>query len=560
MMYCEKCGNPIEKNDSFCTKCGSPAGKAKKPDRKKQKIAAAAVLVSIILCSAVSLGNLWRRTFYSPAKYYRYIEKCEMKETAQTAAAFYQNVIKNNINLADKSVDGELEVKLTDTAEGYLGWISPVATYWMDDVQLKVNAAVKDHVIGGNLEFSLGADKIFSADTVVDLDGEAAYARIPELSKTYIGLENYEMKKALRSIGIYSDETKALLDMAEGIYENMPDKKTVNRLLYEYVSCALECVDQVKKNEKTLWVEGISVDCTELVATIDEETKREMAEAILKKARKDKTLKKVIQDMGNVSWDFLFNSEECDLDGEELYEAFLEKVEYALDHLDNLGKSTKEIVMTLYVNGRGEVIGRKFACGDTKAFWLMPQKGKNFGCRISFENGNTSVSLSGSGKKSSSRLSGEFELVRNYERAAKLEVKNFDTDAMKDGYVRGSFVLYPERPLAGLVRPLRLISSYLEDYKVQIDVESVKDKMDVCIDVVEESSETVLGTITAAVRTSGGQKTEIPARGKRYLAEDLYDAADWIENQDWGKFLSEMEDTALEGPFLEMLEEEILWR
>lgn len=560
MMYCEKCGNPIGKADSFCHKCGNPAAKAGRPDKKKRKVTAIAVWVLVILCSAVPMGNFWRKTVFSPAKYYQYIEKKEMKETAQTAAALYQNIIKNNINLADKSADGELEIKLSDTARGYLGWISPVPTYWMDDMKLNVNTAVKDHVIGGNLEFSLGKDRIFSADAVVDLDEETVYTRIPELSRTYLGLESDEMQKALRGIGIYPDETKALLDMVEGIYENMPDKKLVKKLLYDYVSRALKCIDKVKKSEKTVWVEGISVDCTELVATIDVETKREIAEVILKKAQKDKSLKKIICDMGNVSWDFLFGSEAYSPDGKELYEAFMEEVEYGLAHLDEIEKSTKSITMTLYVNGRGEVIGREFACDDRKASWTMPGKGKNFGCRFSFENGDTAVSLNGFGEKSGSRLNGEFELVYNYERAAMLEVKNFDTDAAKNGYLGGSFTLYPERQLGRMIRPLRRIDGYLEDYRMQIDVESGKDGMDLCIDVVEERDETVLGTITAAVKTSGGKKTGMPSKGKRYEAEDISDAEEWMENQNWKNFFDKMEDTVLDGPFLEMMEEEILWR
>lgn len=161
------------------------------------------------------------------------------------------------------------------------------------------------------------------------------------------------------------------------------------------------------------------------------------------------------------------------------------------------------------------------------------------------------ISITGSGKDSSSRLNGEFEVKYNGISFCEIKVNKMDMSAIKKGYLNGEFTLSPS---AGLLRMMDMtyMESTLSDVQLQITSTMKKNSSKLELDL--NKGEDKLGTIAISANKGNGKKISIPTKNVIYL--DGYEAIeDYWDTIKWDSFFKKLNKTDLPSEWVEYLED-----
>ncbi len=580
-MFCEKCGTQMGDTDKFCEQCGwmvpeeAPAAEeapvveetpvveeapvvAEAPvqsDKKKGLTGkslglviggvALVVVLVLVFCSS-SLAHFFKKTFASPEEYYSYIEKQQAEELIGMYMAYYDNYVMDLLSITDKSVQADVSVELSDELRDLLGY-SGADFSWLESVNIGVNANAKDLGISGGLELAINGVDVISANTIIDGNEEGVYFQIPELNKTYIGAEFDDM-----DISFDEDDW----EMFETIAQYMPASKELDALLTKYAGIALDCVEDVEMDSDELKAAGISQKCTVLEVTIDTDTVQAMAEAVLEEMVEDKDLEKLLKDTLAMAEEF---GEDVDVD--DAYDNFIENLEDALDDVDEIDMDDEEILMVLYVNNKGEVIGREIEMPGMKMTFAMPKQGSKFGYEYVMEMddyGDTmKMVVEGEGKEVGSKLSGEFEIKVDTYSIIDMVIEGYNMDKAKKGEFVGSYTIKPSKALGTLLSAADMpAASAILDYSITVDMDMNADSSKFAM-TVNDGDEALL-KLAVSAKEGKGSKVSAPAEKNVVDLTDSDDLEDWLDEIDWDKFLEKLEDkVGVEGDYVDMLEDAI---
>lgn len=509
-------------------------------------VAAVAVIAGIVVCNLGAITNTFMKTFSSPEKYYQYVEKKEIAELAGSAASIYDNVILSNANFSDRSVESKFTLEIGDEALDKLEDFTDVQydlddLDWLKEITLTVNSNSKDNLTSGEASLSLGKTEIISGEVIYNVEKEDLYIQVPQLIEKYIGIE--DVGQTLGTSYYRSADTEEVLAMMEKVYDKCPDKGTVEKLLYKYFCTALECIDDVEKERTELEAEDITQKCTQLKATIDFETSQKMAVAVLEQMKDDKELKKIIMDMAEI---------EEDVDAKELYEDFQNSIENEIENVDYWYDSHTKIVMSIYIDGKGNVIGRQIKVrGDGEQMTLnykMPQKGGKFGFELSLDADGDNMRLVGTGKKSGNKLNGEFTVKEGKNKLLEIEVSNYDTKKIKEGFIEGNFIF----SIKGAGTSYSTAAAMLSSYKLGFDIKTTKSSSNVVTTLYD--GDEVWATLTTNVKTEKGKKVTVPADKKVIVVEDEYDLEEILEDIKFDKLKSNLKKAKAPSELLDMIE------
>lgn len=527
------------------------AAKAGKKPSKKQLIfggiAAGVVAVAVVgvVCFA-SASNFFRSTFSTPAKYYQYVEKKEIAETAASVSNIYQNLVLGNMNTTDCSMEANYELELSKNALRDLKKVASMAMD-IDDVSCVKNVSlsskynVKDGNISGSGKLSFGKNDIVSGEVIFDSQEDTLYFQLPELYSKYIALEDMG-----DMTGYDSEEMQQVLSLVEDIYEKCPDKKTVEKLVYEYFCTAISCIDDVEKERTEIEAEGVSQKCIQLKATIKDETLRNMIVAVLQQMRDDKELEKIIRDMVSL---------EEDAFEEDPYDQFQDFVDEILEAAEDEDMEDVDfkLVLYTYVNSSGKVIGRqvKMRSEDEQmtVAYKMPEKGGKFGYELSVSDGYESCALLGSGKKSGNKLSGEFDVKYNKEKILNIEVSDYDTQKVKEGYLAGNFIF----KVKGAGRYMGEVGSLLSSYRIGFDVKSDAKSANVVATLYD--GEEAWATLSCDMKKDSGKKVALPSGKDVQTIEDEDDLMEIVEDFKFDKLKQNLKKANVPSEILDALEE-----
>lgn len=617
-MFCKNCGNEVKDTEKFCAVCGTPieaapvqsaskepasdgsvkanvekvteaasqaagsvAKKAQELGEKgkdtwkkasgeggaltkllsgKNKIwllICVAVLVVAIPCiaNAARLNNLLHKTFSSPAKYFQFVGKKELDEAADLAGGYYSDIV-SRLALYDTSYRAEFAIEPGEEMQQLIKLADMFID--LDDIgidlselkSLKVGAdvSVKDSVMGYGLTTAVNKVNLLSANVVMDMEQGEMYLQIPELTKTYMGVE----------LGDYIGDTDELLEsqaLNRELVKALPKQAEVEKLVRRYLTIALEHVEDVSiGRKKELKVEGIAQKCTELKVTIDGETMQKVLEAVLEEAQGDRNLEKIIVAVADAGG----------LDGDEIYDHFMEEIEYRLDHIDGLADDDRELKLTVYVDGKGNIIG---IAGEWEDSWygkcsvsaLTARKGSNIAYEITNNQyGTKSLVLSGKGKKSGNLLTGDFEVKVYGESALDLKVSGLDMEKLKSGYLNGRIEIALSSSLSkeltdGIGIPA--LSSLIKKSSFLLDCKSSSNVVD-CKATLKYDEGDILG-VSLALKSGNGSKTSVPNSSSVIMIEDQDDIEDYYDEIDWNKFLNGLEKTGVLAEAAEKLEDVI---
>ena len=534
-----------------------------KPKKKKTGKIVLAIVGAVVIAVALlivfnlsALANFAKKTFSSPDKYYQWVEMQNVKDASGLVSNVYGDAHDQLKNMFNMSSSGEIKFELGEAGQEMLSMsgFAGVDTSWFKDATIKFDSSLKDKAVQANMAFLLGKDQLASIDVIEDMkDGLAIYMAIPEISKTYLGVDMEEMS------GMDMDVMTQYYEFIELIVGIIPNDAQVEKLINKYSEIALGCIDDVKMKEgRSLRAEGITEKCTELTVTIDADTLQKIAEAVIEELIKDKEVEKIIYKVceGLAESDFEDLGMEFDMDAEEVYESFLEGLEYAADSTDEIGDYEFEFEMEVYVDGKGNIRGRSFTIGDewdTVEFSVIaPHKGKNFGYKASIIYDGEEVAIAGTGKDSGKKISGEFAIQYNGASICDIIATDFNIDEIKKGYLSGNFVI---KPSSGINRVIGMssASSMLAELEVEIDCKTSKKSGECVISV--RTGEDEWGTLSVKTSQGSGKKVSIPSGKKLIMVEDEDSIEDYWDTIDWDKFLDKLDETDLPSEFVDMIEE-----
>ena len=513
----------------------------------------ALVLVLVIVFCSSSMAHFFKKTFSSPEEYYSYIEKQQAEELVDMYMATYENYVLDLLTITDKSLEADVSAELSEDVRDLLGY-SGMDFSWLESANIGVKVNAKDMGISGDLALAINGVDVVSANAILDLNEEGFYLQIPELNKTYLGAEFDDM-------GIELDLDEEDWAMFETIAQYMPASKDLDALLTKYIGIALDCVEDVDKDKDELKAGDISQKCTVLEVTYDAETVLAMAEAILNEALEDKDLEKVVKETLAVAEEF---GEDVDVD--DAYDNLLETMEEALESVedtsaDDMGDA--EILMVLYVNSKGEVVGRELEAPGMKMAFAMPKKGSDFGYEYVMEYeeyGETmKMTMEGEGKDKGGKLSGEFEVKYDTYALADVIIDGYDMDAAKEGKFIGSYTISLSESLKKLMADYggdAAAVSMLMDYSLVIDMNITPDNAELAITV--NDGEDMFAKLAVTGKDGKGSKVSVPSEKNVVDMTDSDDVEDWLDEVDWDKLLEKLEDkVGVEGDYVDALEDAI---
>jgi len=376
-------------------------------------------------------------------------------------------------------------------------------------------------------ELALNKEKLVSANIALDCPEETMYIQVPELIKTYLGIEFDDMDMD------YDDD---VWEQMKAAADAMPDSKKIGKLMNKYVDIALDTIEDVEKDKGTLKTKEVSQKCTELEITIDEDAMQDMLEAVLEAMQDDEELEALIVTYGDL------NEDVTGMDGDDMYEAFEDEIDDMLDSLDYLMYDDEEIVMTLWVDGKGVVRGRSIEYMGDEISVIMPQKGSKYGFEAQMETSyGETVALVGNGKRSGNKLDGEFSIKYNSSRLVDIVVDDYNTEKIKEGTLNGCFTVSLSDAAGTLVGMTGVEGlAGLSDYSIQMDIAADDSKQDCVFKLYDEDEK--IATVEVNSKMGSGSKVSVPSSKNVEMAKDADDMEDWVEDMEFEGLLKTLED------------------
>lgn len=406
-------------------------------------VVAALVLMMVFLGSSVT--NSFMKTFTSPKKYFAYVEKQEMKEIISTGENIYDGYRSALGDPTDRSVEMSLGCELGPEGKQLLSYAGAagVDLSWLASFHVSGSFVSNDQKLEGSAAIGMNKDQnIISGDVIMDFSNMMAYLCIPELNSNYLAIDTtmfggsygygysnqYEQKQMVDSV----------YDRVSDLTKGLPKGSEWAKVAAPYVEIYAENIGQVEKEKDELEINDVEMKVTALTAEISPRDMQNIQMEMLKYFMKDRQFKKLFFD--TFTEDYLKQMDFYETDPEEIYKEMIESATSELEWLEGYEKSDDGIVftMTVYVDGKGDIVGRTIKEGYQTVSWQMTTKSNKFGFKCNYFDGYSDVSVYGGGKKSMEKYTGDFQLRVNGMPVLEFATEDFDWNAAKKGNIKGT--------------------------------------------------------------------------------------------------------------------------
>ena len=542
-------------------KAEAPAAPAKKKGSKAPLFVgiAAVVVVLLVVFNLSSIKNAAKRTFSSPENYYHWVEKNTAKEAAGTVSSIYANYFLDALKVYNMGTSAEVSVELDEAGQDMLSLAGAagVDLSWFKSASLTYEGYSKDNVMEMKCGLAMEKKNVISADLIVDMAEEAVYLAVPELSKTYIGVDVSEIPDISYYMDTLDNSTE-YMDALKAILSKLPEEKQVKDLTAKYLEIALNSIDDVNmKKGKTLKAEGVSESCTLLEVTLDADILQNVIENVAEQLENDREVKAIIEKLcDEIAGLDLDELDGIDIDSEEVYEYFQDACSELADEAQYISFD-EELVMSLYVDGKGVIRGRSFEFNDGWSNYtveiLNPHKGGKIGFKAAVTVDNQEFSIAGSGKESGGRVSGDFSAKYNGTAIVDLTVKNFDTDALKKGYLNGTVTVKAASGIGKVLYGMSSVPSMVTDLAVTVDVSMDGKSGKLAVSVAEDKDK--WGTVSVSAKKESGKKASVPADKNTVFIEDYSDVEDYWDTVDLDSLINTLDKLDVPSFVTDILED-----
>lgn len=421
------------------------------PAKKKPVLLIVAIIVVILAAGSVLAYNFipWvknnvKMLISKPEDYYAWVEEENISELADCISEGYGKGLDSIGKQAAEEVEVKAELDSANVGaliEEISG--SPLSESGItipSDIAIKAGAKNDGENVSESCLITAG-DKTLATLNYYVQDG-AYYAQIPELSPAYISIDlNSIMEEAYAEMDSeaaaffqgYMDAVTSLSKDPSAL-KDMLSEEELNELIVKYFTMVFENIDDVEL-EKGVSCEanGIKTKYNKLVAEVDEGALYSICKDVLKEAKKDKTIIKLVEKFGLSKDDYTSG------------------IDSLLEELGSYEVSGGETLFTMnvYVDSKGVICGREIAEPDTDDVlgYMTAEDGSDKALDINFAVDDEGFKISGKSTEKSGKESGEVKIVvlgvnddgSNVE--IPVSFKDVETVNEDKGYCKGEFTL-----------------------------------------------------------------------------------------------------------------------
>lgn len=530
-----------------------PNVKTKKKMSKKKKAIIGGVLGTIAAAIAVVcifawdyVENFFVETFSSDEGYYQYVEGKNVDELASSVGSVVGLFNGDNSNFGNNST---VKVQLGDTVIDYIAQQSGLNKsdiQWLSDLGFATDISMVKNSLSMGMDMLIGDKTALGVDFILDYDNMCVYMCIPQLSDEYVVFEMPEMPD-----GMSMSDYQQVLETWTNILEALPNEETTTKIIARYLNTAINAIDNVEKDSVTIKANGVSQKCTRLTYTIDEDTVKDILEAVLKEFQNDKDIEKIVKNVVAATGEI----DEDDFD--DMYEELIDNMDEVIDSIDDIRMGDFEVEVYTYVDGRGEVIGREIEVEDADIdfHYYTTHNGDDVGVELVFSADGQSVELLGSGTLDGDLLDCDYTL--SVGGIKMLNVKAVDYDVMKaeEGYTNGKFIITLPKETCELIEDNLDIPAELADMlpEISIEINIKQTESSVSFDIALMKKSDLIVKLSLSSKDTKPSDIVIPSDAFKITDED--DLEEFVSNVDPEKFLQHLKDAGIPESFFDLIEE-----
>ena len=414
---------------------------------------------------------------------------------------------------------------------------------------------------------TLNGKEILSADMIVNLAKGMIYMGFPELSSKYLNMDMGAMA------GVAAPSTGSMQDMLGKVTKaaaKLPSEQELNAVMTKYLNVALQALPTATSENVTLSYSGVSQDVTATTYSIGYADLLNIAKQILTTAKSDAELEKVVDG-------FAAFAEEVSGETLDVYAEMVAAIPAALEEIEELlgsadAQSNKVgFRFTSYTAGEAQV-GFKVTFyeyvshmeyDDYLQQWVQISSemyeytfqyvniasGNNTALQVDVRMDDKKLfELAGTGTNKDGKANGSYQLsVDEYSEILTLEVKDFDTNALKKGIFKGTLRLIPSEELMENAMGL---SNFLANPVLELVMDVNATNGNMTMNILNGNKLFLSFKFTSKMVESGSVK--VPSG-----TVDLTDSSalmNWVTGLDFDKVLKNLKKADVPTDLVDMLE------
>ena len=524
------------------------------PKKKKKiwgKLIPAVIALGLVAAIVLNLGTVIGfgiKTFGSDKAYFGYVEKKAFEGYADDISNVYGSVVE--ALEFDSAAEGELRLVLGDEllqmAETALG--GQMQLDWVKDIAIAYDMNTDGSAEEFSLGLKLGKTEILALNMIMDMVKGDIYMALANLSDKYLYINGGSAVVG----GASGSSILGSIYGNENLTKALPDEETVNELIDKYVEIVLDQLENVEKSSDSVKVDGIEQDCTKIKFTVTQEDFMNIALALLEEVKNDGEIEDIIKDFVK----FLNDEELLDQDPSKVYSELVSGIEDTIKEgkeakasMDSESLKRELMSITDYVNGSHEIIGRDLeVAGQKYVSYATAHDGSDFATEVNIAN---MLTFKGNGTDKSDKISGKFNLTVSGMNIADVEVTDFDTAALDDQILNGTFrVLINKQLLSGIDAGdyAALLSGF-----DGIEIKSAGDKDEASVEFnVIYNNKTLVGIATDAKKVDS-EKIAAPDKKDTIDATDSEAVKAYLESLDLDKLYTALKDAGVPSQLVDLL-------
>lgn len=417
---------------------------AKKGSGKKIAIGAGAAAV-VLVGGGVAAFNLSplvenqvRKHIMSDAKYYAWVNE----ENAETIAKEIREEYEKSLDTYDKGAKGNIALSYapSDEAKAYL-------TDDLDDgtdesnqlidlinnigsVEIGTGYNSKKSVSQYSVYAKLNDDQLVTFDVLTDLEGMGLYARIPELTETWLAIP---LEDAVSEADSYElEEFMQYKDMLVDILENPKDylsPEDLEKEITRYVNVWNETIADHVEVESGVSVDVLDIEQKYSVSSVKVNAKLELklAKNMLKEIKNDKVVKNIACDKLEV------------IDEDEFKDSIDELIDMLDDSKDDVEDELPEFKLKTYIDAKGVIRGIEVKGDGYSGKLIVGKDGDKVRGEAYVETDDEELfraELTADGDK---KYTGELDVIVDDESVFSLEFSDYEVVNEEKGFFNGTF-------------------------------------------------------------------------------------------------------------------------
>ena len=405
---------------------------------KKKKIIIAVVTTATVLVGGITafasknyIVNAYQKTFYSPEKYYQAVEKRSVNKSLKDVKDNYDyflDLFKSQKLTTKLSVETSVDSSLFDE---YKDKLSGVDLSKLKNISFDFIGSKDGDEYGYELVGNINNKEVASANMAINFEDEKFYAQIPTISQDYIDvLSSIKEVIGVSSNDITASDKQMIKDATsqDNIEKLLPDSDKLFDFISDYSDIVVESIDDVSMENGSIAANDVEQKCTILNVNLDGNTFYNILKQVLKNAKDDEFIPDYISNIYDYSELFDLDDDISDFDKDKYSNSVDELLKELKEHKADITNSKNSIEMTVYVDAKGDVIGRELTFNNiddntdehTTIYYYKTVSGKDYGIEagsyIKTDNKTQElIKLLGGGDYNIKDLNGEFTLSINDE-------------------------------------------------------------------------------------------------------------------------------------------------